>query len=76
MIIFYDSRKWYGWLLAGGSLLALIVGVIASVRFRFENMSAFDILVILVLLFGGIGLVMAGVRDQARLERSGIADNA
>lgn len=69
VIIFYDSEKWYGWLLAGGSLLAMIIGVIANVRFRFENMSAFDILVILVLLFGGIGLVLAGVRDQGHLER-------
>ena len=68
VIIFYDSEKWYGWLLAGGSLLAMIVGVIANVRFRFENMSAFEILVILVLLFGGIGLVLAGVRDRGGLD--------
>ena len=25
-IVFYDSSKWYGWALAAGSLLALIVG--------------------------------------------------
>lgn len=56
-IIFYDASKWYGWLLAGGSLLALIVGAIASVRFSFQEMSAFDMIVILVLLFGGIGSV-------------------
>lgn len=62
VIIFFDSDKWYGWLLAGGSLLALIVGAIASIRFRFEGMSAFDIIVILVLFFGGIGLVLRGVR--------------
>ena len=69
LIIFYDSSKWYGWLIAGGSVLALIVGAIASIRFSFTGMSAFDILVILVLLFGGIGLVLAAVRDgtQARL---------
>ncbi|NND02865.1 MAG: hypothetical protein HKN91_08760 [Acidimicrobiia bacterium] len=75
VIIFYDSKKWYGWLLSGGSLLALVIGVIANVRFRFQNMSAFDILVILVLLFGGIGLVMAGVRDQAMRERSSLSES-
>ena len=71
VIIFYDSSKWYGWLIAGGSLLALIVGAIATIRFRFTGMSAFDIIVILVLLFGGIGLVLAAVRDgtQPRLTR-------
>ncbi len=67
-IIFYDADKWYGWLLAVGSLVALIVGAIASVEFRFERMTAFDFIVVLVLLFGGIGLVVRSVRD---LERAG-----
>lgn len=64
-IIFYDASKWYGWLLAGGSLLALIVGAIASVRFSFQDMSAFDMIVILVLLFGGVGLVLRSIRENA-----------
>ena len=64
-IIFYDSSKWYGWALAGGSLLALIIGAIASVRFSFAGMTAFDLIVILVLLFGGIGLVLRSVKDQS-----------
>ena len=63
-IIFYDASKWYGWALAGGSLLALIVGAIASVRFSFEGMSAFELIVILVLLFGGIGLVLRSVKEH------------
>jgi hypothetical protein len=66
-IIFYDSEKWYGWLLAVGSLVALVIGAIASVEFRFERMTAFEFIVVLVLLFGGIGLVVRSVRD---LERS------
>jgi hypothetical protein len=64
-IIFYDATKWYGWLLAGGSLLALIIGAIASVRFSFEGMTAFDLIVILVLFFGGLGLVLRSVRDHS-----------
>ncbi|MEX2623173.1 MAG: hypothetical protein WD651_05575 [Acidimicrobiia bacterium] len=63
-IVFYDSSKWYGWALAAGSLLALIVGAIASVRFAFDGMSAFDLIVVLILLFGGIGLVMRSVRES------------
>lgn len=61
-IIFYDAEKWYGWLLAIGSLLALIVGAVASVEFRFQRMTAFELIVVLVLLFGGIGLVLSSVR--------------
>jgi len=56
--VFYDSRSKLGWVLAVGSLLALIFGVIASVNFTFRNMSAFDLIVILVLAFGGIGLTL------------------
>jgi len=63
-IVFYDSSKWYGWALAAGSLLALIVGAIASVRFSFDGMSAFDLIVVLILLFGGIGLVLRSVRES------------
>jgi hypothetical protein len=62
-IVFYDSRLWYGWAIAGGAVLALIVGAIASVRVSFVGMSAFDLIVILVLLFGGIGLVLRSLRD-------------
>ena len=64
-IIFYDASKWYGWALAAGSLLALIVGAIASVRFSFEGMTAFDLILILVLFFGGMGLVLRSVRDRS-----------
>lgn len=64
-IIFYDRNKWYGWLLAVGSLLALIVGAIARVRFSFADMSAFELIVILVLLFGGMGLVLRSLRESA-----------
>ncbi|MDH4308890.1 MAG: hypothetical protein OEX04_15595 [Acidimicrobiia bacterium] len=65
VIIFYDAEKWYGWLLAIGSILALIIGAIASVEFRFQRMTAFEFIVILVLLFGGIGLVFRSVRNIA-----------
>lgn len=57
-LVFYDSRNKIGWVLAVGSLIALIFGVIASVNFSFRNMSAFDLIVILVLAFGGAGLTL------------------
>jgi len=62
-IIFYDATRWYGWALAGGSFLALVIGALASVRFSFEG--AFDLIVILVLLFGGIGLVLRSVKERS-----------
>jgi hypothetical protein len=63
-IVFYNSRNILGWVLAGGSLVALIFGVIASIHFNFRSMSAFDLIVILVLAFGGLGLFLRSLRDS------------
>jgi len=62
-MIFYNSRNFIGWLLALGSLVALIFGVIASIKFTFRAMSAFDLIVILVLSAGGLGLFLRSLRD-------------
>ena len=61
-MIFYNSRNWIGWLLAGGSVVALVVGVIASINFTLVRMSPFDLLVIIILLVGGIGLFLRSLR--------------
>jgi hypothetical protein len=40
----------------------LIVGVITSVRFRLAHMTAFELLTILVLMIGGLGLFLSSLR--------------
>lgn len=62
-IIFYNSRNMIGWLLAVGSLAAMIFGVISSIQFSMRHMSAFDLIVILVLLVGGIGLFLRSLHN-------------
>lgn len=61
-LIFYNSRNWIGWLLAAGSLIALVFGVIANMRLELAGMSAFNLLVILVLFVGGLGLFLRSLR--------------
>ncbi len=61
--IFYNSKNPIGWILAIASLVMLGFGVITSIHFRFRHMSAFDLLSILVLLVGGIGLFLSALRD-------------
>ncbi len=61
-MIFYNSKNWIGWLLAGGSLVALIFGVIANMTLQLARMSAFDLIVILVLFVGGLGLFLRSLR--------------
>ena len=65
-LIFYNGKSIVGWLLAVLSLAALVFGVIASIRMSMRTMSAFDLLVILVLFVGGIGLVLRSLKDHSR----------
>ena len=62
-MIFYSSKNLFGWMLSLGSLLALTLGVISSISFRLQSMSAFELLTILVLGVGGIGLFLSSLRD-------------
>jgi hypothetical protein len=61
-LIFYNSKNILGWLLTLGSVSALIFGVISSVRFSFKTMSAFELMVILVLAVGGLGLFLRSLK--------------
>ena len=48
-MLFYNSRNPIGWFLAGGGMAAMLFGILTSVHFRFERLSAFSLIVILVL---------------------------
>ncbi|MCG9713980.1 hypothetical protein L1D32_07270 [Shewanella insulae] len=61
-IIFYNAKNLLGWLLTLGSLTALIFGVLSSVRFSLRTMTTFDLLVILVLAVGGLGLFLRSLK--------------
>ena len=61
-LIFYNSRNILGWLLSIGSITALIFGVISSVRFSLRTMTSYDLIVILVLAIGGLGLFLRSLK--------------
>jgi hypothetical protein len=61
-IVFYNSKNALGWLLVIGSLSALIFGVLLSLKFSFRHMSAFDLIMILVLTMGGLGLFLRSLK--------------
>ena len=63
-LIFYNSKNILGWLLSIGSLTALIFGVISTVRFSLRTMSSFDLIVILVLAVGGLGMFLRSLRKS------------
>jgi len=64
IFIFYDSKNYIGWILSVGTIVALIAGVLARSQFRFNQMSAFDLIVILVLSFGGLGLFLRSLKSN------------
>ena len=59
---FGAGMRLYGFNAFGGAY-AVTSGVIASIKFTFRAMSAFDLIVILVLSAGGLGLFLRSLRD-------------
>lgn len=66
-LIFYKGGSWLGWFLAAGSILAMAFGVIASTQLIFTRLSAFDLIVIFVLIAGGLGLFLRSLVEQNRV---------
>jgi hypothetical protein len=61
-MVFFNRKTPVGWLLTIGSLVALVFGVISSLNFTFRHMSAFDLIVILTLSAGGLGLFLRSLK--------------
>lgn len=61
-ILFFNGRSVLGWLLLVGGAVIILAGILANLRIYFEHTSLFNTLVMLVLLFGGIGLMARGVK--------------
>jgi hypothetical protein len=64
-IIFYNSKNYLGWGLFCASLIMLGFGVISSIKFRLRPMSAFELISMITLMIGGVGLFLSSLRDQA-----------
>ncbi len=67
-MIFYNAKSIWGWALSGISLAAMIFGVISSTTIRLQTMSSFDLIVILVLSFGGIGVFLRSLKKAEKIE--------
>ena len=61
-LIFKDAKSLLGWTVFLGCLGGLILGVLASIHFAMRPMSLFDLLTMLTLVFGGLGLFLRSLR--------------
>ena len=62
-MMFYNAKNPIGWILVLASMVMLTFGVITSVSFHMIHMSAFELISILVLMIGGIGLFLSSLRE-------------
>ena len=65
-MVFYNSRNYLGWLIGIASFTALIVGVISSVSMNLRTMTAFELICILTLAIGGLGLFLRSLKPARR----------
>jgi len=61
-LIFYNPDNDLGWLLVIATLIMLTVGVISNIHFRLRPMSVLELLMILGLTIGGLGLFLRSMR--------------
>ena len=61
-IVFFNGRSVLGWLLLIAGAVIILAGILMNLRIYFEHTSLFNTLMMLVLLFGGIGLLARAVR--------------
>jgi vacuolar-type H+-ATPase subunit I/STV1 len=57
-----DGRS-AGWLLLLAGVVIILVGILMNLRIYFEPTSLFNTLLMLVLLFGGIGLIARSLKS-------------
>jgi hypothetical protein len=61
-IVFFNGRSVLGWLLLLAGSVIILAGILMNLRIYFEQTSLFNTIMMLVLLFGGIGLMARGVK--------------
>ena len=63
-LLFFNGKSLLGWLLLIAGLAIVLAAVIANLQIYFRPTSLFNTLLMLVLLFGGIGLIARSLRSQ------------
>jgi hypothetical protein len=61
-LLFFNGRSWIGWTLVVVGLVAIFITVITNLAVYFLPNSLFNTLIMLGLVFGGLGLVARSLR--------------
>jgi len=61
--LFFDGKSITGWLLTTAGLVIILAGILMSLHIYFRPTSLFNTLLMLVLLFGGLGLLARSLKS-------------
>lgn len=63
-ILFFNGRSVLGWILLIAGAAIILAGILMSMQIYFQSTSLFNTLMMLVLLFGGLGLIARSLRSH------------
>jgi O-antigen ligase len=63
-LLFFDGRSKAGWLLLIGGAVIVLAGILMNLEIYFRSTSLFNTLLMLALLFGGLGLIARSLRSH------------
>jgi hypothetical protein len=63
-VLFFNGKSFLGWLLTAVGAVIILAGVLMHMDIYFRQTSLFNTLVMLGLLFGGLGLVARSLRSS------------
>lgn len=61
-LLFFNGRSILGWLLLVAGVVVILTGILMNLQIYFQSTSLYELLIMLVLLFGGIGLLARSFR--------------
>ena len=61
--LFYNGKSIVGWLLTGLGLAIILAGILMNMDIYFRQTTLFNTIVMLALLFGGLGLIARSLRS-------------
>jgi hypothetical protein len=64
--LFFNGKSITGWLLTMAGLVIIIAGILATLHIHFRPTTLFNTLIMLVLLFGGVGLIIRSLKAQPK----------
>jgi hypothetical protein len=60
--IFFNAKSFAGWLLTVAGLVIILAGILMSLHIYFQPTSLFNTLLMLTLLFAGLGLIIRSLK--------------